>query len=557
MKLIQQSLWIYIVKKSQYPDPSNLINVTYSWATVWIQWTFGDTTTVNVWHINKPVDPLKSIEYAYSVTSDKLEYEIVWIRESTISQNNLFIEKTYAAITIVNLMWNYNWIATKVSTGWKDYILALPSIVWSNLSNPDIQYITNNKFLVYNNYSNIPYNFSWSFISDNNFDFIPKKLVVFSWSIWDLSDPIKQIDLLINIQLAYSGAIMLSLNEQLQKIAELSIDSVNPTSKAKTLACNIVNFSIKYYVSCNNIDFLTFYIINVLHIDTSNIPWSTLNSVFQTTNWNLRFWTDGWVWYFDWTTWTIYNTWNSGLVSDLIVAIAQDTAWDMWFWTNNWISTFDWTTWTTINKQNSWLKHNNIQSIYTWVDWKIRIWSNSWLNTYDSWVWNEYKKNGNSSFNNVNAIFEDNLWNMWFWNNSQLDKYKDWVVTTYKTNDGLPSNKITFIFQDSNSNMWFWTDNWLAKYNWTNFTIKNVSNTSWGLPNNNITYIYQNASNWNLWFGTSNWATKFVEWTNTWTVYNTAASWLQKLSWNIVDNINQTENWDITILNNWGIDFVQ
>lgn len=557
IKSIQRALWLYIIQRSRFPEPTNPVNITYSWATVWTQWTFWDTTFMNVWIVNKkPIDPLKFVDYSYSITNDKIDYLIWWVMESSeIASLNPIINKTNAETshTRAYVTWPYNWLATKVNTWWVDYVLAIPSILTNNLNQTDINQIYSNKSFVYNNYWNLPSNFSWAFNTSFWFDFVPKKLVLYTWSLNDLTELSNQLLLLQNIQDSYSWAIILNDDEQIKKIVDIGIDPQNPSSKAKVLACTVINFSVKHFVECNDIDYVTYYVINVLHIDITNLPWNTINSVVQTSNWDLRFGTDWWVWYYNWTTWTIYNTWNSWIVSNTVLAMAQASDWNMWFGTNLWISVFDWTTWATLNQQNSWLKQNHILEIFTWTDWKMRIWTNAWVSTYDSWVWQSYtKQNTWITHNQVNAIYEDNQWNIWFGTKQWLDKFKNWVVTKYKTTQWLINNEVFYIMQDTSNNMRFWTHSWISKFNWTTFSNKTTTNTSWWLPSNYITYIYQNETNWDMWFGTNNWAAKYVEWTNTWTTYNTS----NQLSWNDIHSINQNNNWDIIIMNDWWVDTI-
>ncbi len=558
MKSIQRALWLYIIQRWVFPDPSNAVNITYSWATVWTQWTFWDQTFRNVWTINKkPTDPLKYVEYSYSITNDKKDYQLSWIMESsdlTVFRDSIS-NKANAQSNFIRSyqIWPYNWLATRVNTWWLDYVLAIPSITTNNSNHTTIEQVYANKSFVYNNYGNLPGNFTETFKTSFRFDFVPNKLVLFSWTLTELSELSNQLILMQNIQDSYAWAMILNEDEQIKKIVETNIDPQNPSSKTKILACTLINFTVKHFVECNDIDYVTFYIINVLHIDITNLPWDTISSVIQTWDWELWFWTNWWVWHYDWTTWTIYNTWNSGLVSNTILAMAEATNWDMWFWTNLWVSIFNWTSWTTYNQQNSWLRQNHIISITTWASWTMWIWTNAWVSTYDSWVWKDYtRQNSWITHNHVNAIYEDNQWNIWFATKQWLDKYKNWVVTKYKTAQGLPANEIFYIIQDTNNNMRFWTHNWVSKYNWTTFTTKNTSNTSWWLPSNWITYIYQNETNWDLWFGTNNWAAKYVEWTNTWTVYNTS----NQLSWNNIYSINQSTNWSIVIMNDWWVDTI-
>jgi ligand-binding sensor domain-containing protein len=76
-------------------------------------------------------------------------------------------------------------------------------------------------------------------------------------------------------------------------------------------------------------------------------------------------------------TWTTYNTSNSGLVDNFVMAIAIDSSGNKWFGTYNGVSKFDGTNWTTYNTSNSGLAHNFVKGI------AIDASGNKWLGTYD------------------------------------------------------------------------------------------------------------------------------------------------------------------------------
>lgn len=555
IKNIQKSLSFYAIKTWKFPDPTNWTKVTYSWATVWIQWVFWDSMLTNVWIINKkPLDPLKSVEYSYSITWDNQEYQLIGALESSeLAKNNFLFPQTYADYDKARAYsaWTYNWLALRVSTWWQDYVLALPSITARNLNQTDVTQILWSRSLVYNNYWSFPSNFSWAFNSDNAFNFYPNKLVVYTDLFETLNDPKNQVILLKNIQDAYNWTIVVADDTQIENIVDTEIDLAEPSNKAKVLACSVINFSLRYFVHCNDIDYITFYIINVLHLDINDLPWDKVNAVYRSENWDLRFWTNWWVWHYNWTSWTIYNTWNSPIVSNIILAIAQDSLWAMWFWTNQWISVYDWDDWSSINTWNSDLLHNHVLQIYAGSEGTMRIWTNIWVSSYNAWVWEDYtKKKIWMSHNQVNSIYEDNLWNIWFWTKVWLDKYKDGVITSYTTTEWLPSNWITYITQDLNNNIRLWTTRWVSKYNRTTFTTLDNANTAWKLPSDNITYIFQNELNSDLRIWTDNWAVKYIEPTNSWTLYNTS----NQLSWNLIRSINQSTTWNIIIISDWWVD---
>lgn len=568
---IKKSLWIYVTQNSKYPLPTDYETITHSWANIWFQWIFWKRTFTNVRIINKvPSDPLSSNEYTYSVSNNKLEYEISWIIEWEWFQwFNNYINDVYAS-------WNryvtayvdgtYNWIVSRMSTWGTDYILALPSITSSDLSWTDLNFIVWWNKLVYNWYWNLPYSYkSAIFNRDWIFSFSPNPLVVFVWFLSDLHDLNNQIILLNNLQKSYSWVVIDDNNSIINAVLEMDIDLIKPSSKVKVFACSFINFSLKYYVECWWLDFITFFVTNILHFDISNLPWSQINFAFQDAlNWDFWFWTNDWIaTYSDWN-WTIYqkdpNDSNS-LVHNNVTSITRDNLWNYWFWTVNWISMFDWdNTWVTYS--NNTLVSSHVQYIYTASDWTVWIWTNGWISSYNSSVWEDYlKKNDWLSANNITTIFEDSDSHVWFWTNSKwVDKYVivdwEWTVTNYTT-PNLPNKVITYIFQDSFGNMWIWTDWWLAKYvsggmTWEQYT---VANTWWDLPDDKITYIYEDSNN-NLWFWTQlAWVVRVSSDLLTWTKYDLSNSPIP-LSWNEIKSIFQDDNWNILIISDWWINTI-
>lgn len=62
-----------------YPNPTDAVDITYSWATLWSQWVFGPKTAFETgkifWELR---DPLYKNYYSYSVTSNRKEYQL-WV----------------------------------------------------------------------------------------------------------------------------------------------------------------------------------------------------------------------------------------------------------------------------------------------------------------------------------------------------------------------------------------------------------------------------------------------------------------------------------------------
>ena len=84
MSRIKTSLELFMVEWGKYPEPTWIVPVTYSGTlTAWHQGTFWEQTFRNVMRLDKvPVDPVTEVEYTYSVTNNRKEYQLAWILET-------------------------------------------------------------------------------------------------------------------------------------------------------------------------------------------------------------------------------------------------------------------------------------------------------------------------------------------------------------------------------------------------------------------------------------------------------------------------------------------
>ena len=546
IRIIEKSLIYFHLKENHYPAPSDSIEVTYSWAVLWNQWEYWDSSRAESRMILEDVtDPLYDKHYAYSVTKDGTQYEIGWVVENIA---NKIMSNTYAWVNNLNavVLWNYNWLVLKVSTGGTDYVLAVPSLLSTDTTITDyVEIIAQNK-IVYDNKKNIPHSFSGILNETSNFNINSDNLLLFSWNFTDLQYQDNQILLLSNLKEAYSWSLIIDNDATLKKISWVEIDLANPTDLVKVFACNIVNYNLRQYQSCNWLNFITFYITVILNIDITNIPWSI--STVYSVGWELWFGSDQWVTLYDWEEWITYQSDpldpDNSLINNNVTSITKDNSWNYWIWTVNWISMLDvdgnW-----INYWNDVLVSTHIQYIYTADDWTVWIWTNGGANAFNWEDWESYERAKNNSdwilsANQVTTIFKDSSNNIWFWVQSKwVDRYdpiSDTVVNY--TEPTLVNKEVIYIYEDSNNNIWFATNGWLSKLSWDPETILNWTSytDSWDLISNTVTYIFEDSANI-LWFATSNWLSR-LEW-STWTSY---------LDWINIHLVYQWENWNILVL---------
>ncbi|MDD3302748.1 MAG: FISUMP domain-containing protein, partial [Candidatus Gracilibacteria bacterium] len=236
---LEKSLGIYVVKTGFYPIPDNSTEITYLGGTAWVEGTIGETVMRNIDSVSKkPIDPLTANEYTYSITTSKKEYEIGTINEGSELTQNL-TPKTYAATNLNDkravVKGTYNQKILKVSTGGINYILAVPSILATDLSNPTIENIIQEKKLVYNNYNNIPHSYNPTGTTQTGgFNFQSNKLEVYSGAIIDFDNNTNKVTFLTNLKEAYNGTIL--QGEEAYK----DITNIDPQTE-QDKAVNLVN----------------------------------------------------------------------------------------------------------------------------------------------------------------------------------------------------------------------------------------------------------------------------------------------------------------------------
>jgi ligand-binding sensor domain-containing protein len=217
-------------------------------------------------------------------------------------------------------------------------------------------------------------------------------------------------------------------------------------------------------------------------------------------------------------TWTVYDTSNSGIPSNLIRGIAEDASGNIWVSTNRGIGKFDGTNWTVYDASNSQLPSNDCNGIADEGD-TIWICTTGGFAKFDGTNWTIY----NSIF--VTCLTIDGNGNKWvgsYFNG--VGKFDGTSWTVYDTgNSGLPQNLIRGIAVEPSGIAWFATGNYggLAKLDGTIWTVYDTSNS--GIPDNRTNGI--SIDNYgNKWVSTQNGLGKFND--TTWTVYDTSNSGL-------------------------------
>jgi prepilin-type N-terminal cleavage/methylation domain-containing protein len=195
---IQTTLDVYYTDKWNYPTPDSLVEVSYSGSMVWEQWEFGSwiiREMKNFWS-QIPADPKHKIPYAYSIANNASEYQIAWILESEDEEEGLWqliwlvVPQAHAAVSRALVRWDFNNFVVKTSTWWIDSYIATPSIISAELyDGVDVVDIITDRKLVYNEFFNLPANYSEYIDSLGWFNFNVSDPLVFEWTKSELTTP--------------------------------------------------------------------------------------------------------------------------------------------------------------------------------------------------------------------------------------------------------------------------------------------------------------------------------------------------------------------------------
>ncbi|MDQ7008796.1 MAG: type II secretion system protein [Candidatus Gracilibacteria bacterium] len=277
LKTIESVFNIYQATESSFPEPTNPIDITYSGEVVWKQGIFGkDTRRLlgnGLWFSEIPLDPVTKSNYSYSLLNTKNKYQLASVVESSYVLNNL-TTNTYADLAYVKtkIIGNNDCNIIKVQKGNYYNILAVPSLISSDLSETDLEEIINTKKLTYKGSSILPDSYKGSSYSTDdevignivNID----ELLLFSGSLDEVrNSEDAQIDIINNLQKAYSGTLVENYSS-IQNILNISDENKLYISQTLIKKCLISNFKVTASIN-----------IDIVDINTENI-----NILFDSNN---------------------------------------------------------------------------------------------------------------------------------------------------------------------------------------------------------------------------------------------------------------------------------
>lgn len=578
---IKTSLELFQLWSWKYPLPTDTNQITYSWNLAWSQWYFWEDTFKNVTNLDKiPTDPLTDYQYIYSVTNTRQEYQVAWIIEWGVALNPIYQATAWDKTSVLKISWNYNWKVLKVSTGWVDYILAVPSIITSSWFT--IEEIADSWTFAYNWYKNLPVEYDWSqynVLWDIWLNLVNKSnLLLFSWSIWDLKlttqESIDARKLFIDkLQLAYSWTQL----DYLWDINEiLSVTNEDDKEKISTYLINNVLWwrmsawwgaewtwegDLELSISCNDfmkvlggtwIDFINSSIID----DSWNIyvAWYYYNNSAN-ANWVFDFDGNSLLWMSttqsnDWFVAKFDSAWNQLWIKTLWWKLEDDVrkvinsndwwVYVAWIFTNssswtNWVKDFAWNAlyWKTTNST-------------LWDTYVAKLdsnWNQLWIKTL-WWTW----------FDQINSLTSDLSWNVYIWwdyvnNTSNSSTVTDFAWNTLYWKYNLIGSDV-FVTKLNSS----WTKQWIktlwgggSQYVYSLWLDLDWNIYAWGAYSNaqsNVNVVVDFLGNTIYWKSTSlSYDWYIIKLDNSWN-----QQWIKTFWWKGYDNVSS-----ISINNSWNI----
>lgn len=573
---IQSALNTYNLKKGHYPEPSNAVDVTYLWWLVWSQWTFWNSIADLIGYTEDVKDPLTGSFYTYSLKNSKKAFSLAWVLEKQLNHqafNWITSEVNASSIWTKEgtaiVLWNYNWEIISVNISGSSKVLALPSIVASNLVSTDLNDILDNNRLVIHGYENLPASYDNTvFNLDANVDYLLWDLVLYEWNVNNFAIWYVQVILLRGMYEAYSWSVLWN-SISVNRIPYSDLSQLVYSNEIQGIACDTVNKKLKFNTDCDPIDIMTLYILNMLTIDLSNLP-GNLSNAFVDSNGNYVIWTSGGFAIYDWENWTIFSTQNSDLIHNSIYSILEDNVWYYWIWTNNWISRYDedavdpnpvWITYQTELVSTAVRVLFNDHSLWAPEPDIVRIWTNGWVNSFnvatEEWTSLEYEDGLTSEA--ISSVLVASDWIKWFWTDTKwVDKYDSDldIIVNYDDTSWLPNKVVNVIYEDMQWRIWVWTNGWLwvTSDNWDTWSI--ITEANW-LVDNAITTIFDNTKDgqYSLWFWTTDWMSRYHNWN--WTTYDTSQPSIHLLTGDEIYSIYYATSWAIAVLTDWSLTTIE
>ncbi len=533
---IKQSLEIYGIHTWFYPPPTDGVQVTYNWAEIWTQWVIWKRVIDVIDLLPKEIfDPLTSLPYTYSRLNTKTEYELAAILEDELVFNGWInlINKAYAwgQEGVAYVKWDYNWVVANVSSWSNTYILAIPTIISSDLEITDILELQSFNKLVYHEKNNLPYNYKNSQFNINWWWFIynPGTILAYEWKVESLNDTNNQITLLGNLKRIYTWTELEHLNKTIENIIKSVMNPTCTSEESKRLASLIVKNGINNQLKV----YETSWAWGPCSVNTFISDWKTDNSGVTNSNqiklplqndWNYNFTVERW----DWTS-NIITAYNQSEVTH-----TYSVAWTYQVtisWEIDWFAFNKWSTWS--DDLDDWDKLIDIKQ---WWNLKLSDWWGQFSHA-ENFIISAMDTPDLSNVTDMSYIFRNATsfdGNIWWWDLSNVSNLESAFRWATSFNQNIWAWDISNVIDMDNLFLWATS---FDKYIWW-WNVSKV--TSMISMFSNATSFNQNISNWNV---------GNVKSMNT--MFDWASSFDQNISWWDVDKVVNHSGFDNNTSPSW------
>lgn len=178
-----------------YPHPDDPVDITYNGETAWTQWVFwkGITQSLRNFWSEIFTDPKYDTFFTYSTTNKDREYQIATIYEELEESQGIaelvWIPTAYAVVNTAKVYGDFNNFMVRTQSGEDFTYIASPSIIASDISNPDVISIISNQKLVYDEFFNLPASYSDFLETHGGFDFNVSDPILFSGTNEEIKSP--------------------------------------------------------------------------------------------------------------------------------------------------------------------------------------------------------------------------------------------------------------------------------------------------------------------------------------------------------------------------------
>jgi len=482
---MKKVLELSYLKNNHYPEPDNVVNITYSWSLAWYMWEFWEEVRRKVERINPvPRDPITETNYAYGLTNNRQEYELWAMLENSNNVSYSVISKANANSEwyTAYISWNYNKKILSIRTGSRIMILWVPTLITTDVSITELKTITDQE--------------RRSLFSINKKTNLPGNVIekINTWILWEW--------FIVTREEIYENGDIENKDingwEESLLLYEWDIsDLSNETTKEKVWE-NIISYYRWTESTIWNLYQEMTWVNWITLVDTliNNRQW-WLNSkdISLSSNTDEGWWSSSWGWVtnsFSWI-WTIEDpyrfSWEN--ITDITVIANNCNYYNVNAITlNNWTIRWVWT----CGVMWSWDKECLSNWIYM-ID-NDGIWWNNAIKVYcdmtnDEWWWTMVVR-----------------WTKWNYNHRNINSVwtLEWPLqtTTYKLSDSIITSITSSIYRTQN-------DQWVNQYTDyfdTSDTFKSTTQSSSKVKKvyNWTTWYGPYLNPWHIWFNTYQWA---------------------------------------------------